>query len=320
MLIEGRWTQDTPDRTDRQGRFVRRDSAFRNWISADGHTGFPAASGRYHLYVSLACPWAHRTLLMHRLKGLEATISLSVVEYLMGDDGWSFGAPGSPLADPLHGARLLRDVYLKARHDYTGRVTVPVLWDKQSGTVVNNESRDILRMLDTEFDAFASNKVTFLPPGSKNLVDAEITENYESINNGVYRCGFARSQAAYEQALERLFAGLERCEATLARQRYLCGGAITEADWCLFTTLVRFDSVYYSHFKCNLRRIADTPNLWNYLRDLYQVPGVGETVDFKHIKGHYFGSHKFLNPSGIIPRGPLLDFLAPHDRGRFSHG
>jgi len=318
MLIDGRWVQDTPNRTDPAGRFVRRDSVFRDWVSGDGHTGFPAAAGRYHLYVSLACPWAHRTILMRRLKGLEDAIPLSVVDYKMGNEGWSFGPAGSGTADRLHGARLLRDVYLRAKSDYTGRVTVPVLWDTQTGTIVNNESRDILRMLDTEFGALARNAVSYLPPGLKESVDAEIDENYAAINNGVYRCGFANSQAAYDEALERLFAGLARCEEKLSRQRYLCGGAVTEADWCLFTTLVRFDAVYYSHFKCNLRRISDFPNLWNYLRDLHQIPGAGETVDFEHIKGHYFGSHAFLNPSGIIPRGPVLDFLEPHDRGRFS--
>ncbi len=318
LMIEGHWHMDDPARTDAAGRFVRRDTTFRKTISADGRSGFPAEAGRYHLYVSLACPWAHRTLILRKLKGLEQAISLSVVGYQMGDDGWVFdGAPGT-LPDTVNGARLLREVYLKADPRYTGRVSVPVLWDKQTSTIVNNESREIVRMFDTELDAQAAHKRSYLPPDLKAQVDETITLNQEQINNGVYRCGFSKSQGAYDEAVGILFAALDRCEAILARQRYLCGDRITEADWCLFPTLVRFDPVYVTHFKCNLRRLVDYPNLWNYTRELYQVPGVAETVNLEHIKGHYFGSHRMINPTGIVPRGPLIDFTAPHDRGRKS--
>jgi putative glutathione S-transferase len=315
-LIEGAWTKDDVVRTDAKGRFVRSDSVFRDWVTADGRSGYAAEAGRYHLYVSLACPWAHRTLIVRNLRGLDRAISLSVVDYFLGPEGWHFSdAPGA-IPDPVHGARLLREVYVKASPGYTGRVTVPVLWDKRTGTIVNNESREIVRMFDTAFDAYAREGTGFLPAGREAEVDATIDANYAPINNGVYRAGFARSQEAYDEAVTELFAALDRCEAVLARRRYLCGDRITEADWCLFTTLVRFDAVYHTHFKCNLRRIADYPNLGNYLKDLYQVPGVAETVDFTHIKGHYFRSHTSINPSGIVPNGPLLDLATPHDRDR----
>jgi putative glutathione S-transferase len=313
---QGQWIKDDVAPADTQGRFQRARSVFRDWVSADGRTGFPAEASRYHLYVSLACPWAHRTLILRKLKGLEEAISLSVVDYLLGPEGWHFSdAPGA-IPDTVAGARLLRELYLKANPAYTGRVTVPVLWDKRQGALVNNESRDIIRMFDEEFDAVARNPVSYAPADLKAQVDAMIDANYEPINNGVYRCGFAKTQAAYDEAVTDLFAGLDRCEALLAGQRYLCGDRVTEADWCLFTTLVRFDAVYVAHFKCNLRRVADYPNLSHYLKDLYQTPGVAETVDFGHIKGHYFRSHLGINPSGIVPRGPVLSLDGPHDRAR----
>jgi glutathionyl-hydroquinone reductase len=319
MLVDGKWQTDDVRYTDTSGRFVRRETTFRHWITADGRSGFPAEAGRYHLYVSLACPWAHRTLIMRALKGLEDAISLSVVDYHLGPDGWHFSDRPGAVPDTVLGTRFLREVYLKADPAYTGRVSVPVLWDTNQATIVNNESREILRMLDTEFDAVAKNPERFLPAGRKAEVDAMIDANYTSINNGVYRTGFARTQAAYDEAVKEVFTGLNRCEALLERQRYLCGERITEADWCLFTTLVRFDAVYVTHFKCNLRRIVDYSNLWNYLKDLYQVPGVAETVNFEHIKGHYFGSHLFLNPTGIVPIGPRLDLGEPHDRAKRSY-
>ncbi|HUJ75215.1 MAG TPA: glutathione S-transferase family protein [bacterium] len=316
MLVAGQWQVDDLRRSDAQGRFVRAETAFRDWVSADGHTGFPAQAGRYHLYISLACPWAHRTLIMRQLKGLQAAVGLSIVDWLLTADGWHFSQAPGAIPDSVNGAKFLREIYLKARPDYTGRVSVPVLWDQERGTIVNNESREILRMLDLEFDACASDRTSYAPPELRAQVDAMISANYETINNGVYRCGFARSQQAYDEAVTALFARLDECERLLARQRYLCGPRLTEADWCLFTTLVRFDAVYVTHFKCNLRRIADYPQLGNYLRDLYQVPGVKETVDFAHIKNHYFQSHTSINPTRIVPRGFLLDLYAPHDRQR----
>lgn len=319
MLVEGKWQTDDVRYTDASGRFVRRDTTFRRWITADGSSGFPAEAGRYHLYVSLACPWAHRTLILRSLKGLEDAISLAVVDYHLGPEGWHFSDRPGAIPDTVLGARFLRDVYLKADPAFTGRVSVPVLWDTQQATIVNNESRDIVRMLDTEFDAVAKHPVSYLPAGRKDEVDAMIDANYSSINNGVYRAGFARTQAAYEEAARDVFMGLNRCEVLLERNRYLCGDRITEADWCLFTTLVRFDAVYVNHFKCNLRRIVDYRNLWNYLKDLYQVPGVAQTVNFEHIKGHYFGSHLFLNPTGIVPIGPQLNLEEPHDRAKRSY-
>lgn len=316
MLIDGKWHVDDPARTDAAGRFVRRETTFRDWVTADGSSGFPAEAGRYHLYVSYACPWAHRTLILRKLKGLEQAVSLSVVNAHLGEDGWSFEDGPGVIPDTVNGARFLREVYLKARPDYTGRVSVPVLWDKHTGTIVNNESREIARMFDTAFDGLATNRVDYLPPEWRAEVDAMIDRNQAEINNGVYRCGFAKSQPAYDEAVAVLFRALDRCEALLERRRYLCGNRITEADWCLFPTLVRFDPVYVTHFKCNLRRLVDYPSLWAYTRELYQVPGVAETVNLDHIKRHYFGSHRFINPTGIVPVGPELDFTAPHGRNQ----
>jgi len=322
-LLDGVWRDDAPN-TDAHGRFVRQASRFHNWVTPDGapgptgEGGFPAESGRYHLYVSLACPWAHRTLIFRKLKKLEDVIGLSVVDAVMGAEGWVFsGAPGA-IPDTVENTRRLSEIYLLANPAYTGRVTVPVLWDKQRRTIVNNESSEIIRMFNTAFDACTPVRADFYPQALRTEIDAINKPVYETVNNGVYRAGFAKSQEAYEDAFRILFAMLDRLEERLARQRYLAGNSITEADWRLFTTLIRFDAVYFGHFKCNLRRINDYPNLSNYLRELYQVPGVAATVNMDHIKTHYYASHRQINPSGIVPLGPELDFVAPHDRARFD--
>lgn len=313
QFINGEWTTDWYQ-PDEKGRFQRPKTRFHNRITADGSSGFKAEAGRYHLYVSLACPWAHRTLILRKLKKLEDAISVSVVDHFMGDDGWEFTENAGCIPDNVNHKQFLREIYLLASPDYTGRVTVPVLWDKQNKTIVNNESREIIRMLDTEFDAIGDASVSFYPAPLKELVDETIDAIYEPINNGVYRSGFAASQEAYDDAVTELFAALDHWENVLGSQRYLCGDVITEADWCLFTTLMRFDSVYVGHFKCNLRRIVDYPNLWNYLKELYQIPGVADTVNMAHIKNHYHQSHESINPTRIVPKGPLIDFSEPHNR------
>ena len=323
LLERGDWRQDDPGR-NKDGRFIRPPTTFRNFVTADGNAGpigeggFPAEADRYHLYVSLACPWAHRTLIFRKLKKLEDVISVSVVEPLLSKLGWEFGTgPGATL-DTINGKSTLAEIYLLINPRYTGRVTVPVLWDKKRRTIVNNESSEIIRMLNSAFDAFTDVHTDYYPAELRAEIDRINDIVYPNVNNGVYRAGFATTQAAYEEAARALFATLDQLEERLSRQRYLVGRQITEADWRLFTTLVRFDAVYYSHFKCNLRRITDYPNLWNYLRDLYQVPGVADTVSLDHIKRHYYGSHRNVNPTGIVPIGPLLDFTLPHDRGRFG--
>ncbi len=323
LLERGAWRQDDPNIV-KDGRFHRRPTTFRNFVTADGSPGptgeggFPAEAGRYHLYVSLACPWAHRTLIFRKLKKLENIISVSRVEALLGKDGWEFGnGPGATL-DTVNGKTLLRDIYLLSDPSYSGRVTVPVLWDKKRHLIVNNESSEIIRMFNSAFDALTDVRTDFYPPPLRAEIDRLNDLIYPTVNNGVYRSGFATTQEAYEEAARALFATLDELEARLARQRYLVGSQMTEADWRLFTTLIRFDVVYYSHFKCNLRRIVDYPNLWNYLRDLYQVSGVAETVSIDHIKQHYYGSHRSVNPTGIVPIGPLIDFKLPHDRDRFG--
>jgi len=312
MMIDGAWST-TGYATDGDGRFRRDETTFHDWIRADGSSPHPAAAGRYHLYVSWACPWAHRTLIVRKLKGLERAIGVSVVDSFMGEDGWRF-TDDHP--DGLFGASFLREVYAKARADYTGRVTVPVLWDRELGTIVNNESREIMRMLDVELDSVAESKTGFYPEALRTRIDETIGAIYAPINNGVYRAGFARTQRAYDEAVTTLFEALDQWDAVLSRQRYLCGNVVTEADWCLFTTLLRFDVVYHTHFKCNVRRIADYPNLSGYLRDLYQVPGVAQTCNFDHIRAHYYRSHETINPSRIVARGPDLELLAPHGRVR----
>lgn len=309
MLVNGQWTKE-PYQQDPQGRFKRNQTKFRNWVSADGSTGFKAESGRYHLYVSLACPWAHRTLIMRKLKGLEEAISLSIVDPFMDEEGWEFSdAPGC-IPDTVHGARYLREVYLKADQNCTGRVTVPVLWDKQKNTIANNESREIIRMFDTEFEAIAKSQVSFYPDHLQDEIDRAIDRIYQPINNGVYRAGFATTQTAYDEAVTELFEELDYWEGVLSQQPYLCGDRITEADWCMFTTLFRFDPVYYVHFKCNLRRISDYPYLGNYLKDLYQQPGVSDTCNLDQIKQHYYKSHPHINPTRIVPKGPVIDWVA----------
>jgi putative glutathione S-transferase len=314
LLVNGEWKDEWYDTKSTGGRFVRKESSFRSRVSADGSTPFKAESGRYHLYVSLACPWAHRTLIFRKLKRLEDVISLSIADPLMGEQGWAFSDGPGCIPDMVNGAEYLHQIYTKARPDYTGRVTVPALWDKQAGTIVSNESEEILRMFNSEFNAFGDGSLDFYPVELREDIDGINDVVYERVNNGVYRCGFATTQEAYEEAFTALFTTLDMLDEMLNSQRYLVGSRITEADWRLFTTLVRFDPVYVGHFKCNLRRIADYPNLSNYLRELYQVPGVAETVNLTHIKNHYYWSHKTINPTGIVPVGPELDLSAPHNR------
>jgi putative glutathione S-transferase len=295
---------------------MRAETLFRDRITSNGSSEFPAVAGRYHLYVSWACPWAHRTLILRKLKGLEDAVSLSVVDAFMDENGWAFSGNPGAIPDTVNGKQRLHEVYAAAVPDYTGRASVPVLWDKSKGAIVNNESREIVRMFDTAFEEIGDPSVTFLPEGLEAEVERVIDAIYEPINNGVYKSGFARTQEAYEEAVTALFAALDHWEAVLDKQRYLCGGRITEADWFLFTTLVRFDPVYHYHFKCNLRRLRDYPNLWNYTKGLYQVPGVAETCNFDHIKRHYFSSHETVNPTRIVPLGPEIDYSEPHDRER----
>ena len=317
MMVEGRWVSDADLKELRgsDGSFVRKPSIFHERITADGSSGFPVEAGRYHLYVSRACPWAHRTTIIRSLKGLESSISLSSVAPFMGSGGWQFDAD---FDDPLHGADYLREIYAKADPAYTGRVTTPVLWDKERETVVNNESREISRMLTTEFEALAENDMDLCPADLREKIDATIDAIYEPINNGVYRSGFATTQEAYEQAITGLFDALDYYDSVLAGSRYLCGNSMTEADIFLFTTLVRFDAVYHGHFKCNIRRIEDYENLSGYLREIYQTPGVAGTVDIPHIKRHYYTSHASVNPTRIVPKGPVLDLNAPHGREKMN--
>lgn len=313
MLIDGKWVQVPVSRgakDDAPGRFERKPSRFRGRIEVGGD--HPPEAGRYHLYVSWACPWAHRTLIVRRLERLEESISISVVDYLMGEDGWEFSERPGAIPDAVNGAQYLREIYLLADPHYTGKVTVPVLWDKVQKTIVNNESLDIIRMMTTELHTPGAPEL--YPEGQRTAIDAMIAANYESVNNGVYKAGFATDQAHYEEAVTTLFERLDALEALLAKQRYLVGSGVTLADWCLFTTLLRFDAVYHGHFKCNLRRISDYPSLSGYLRDLYQYPGVAELCNFEHIKGHYYQSHKNINPTGIVPLGPVQDLMAPHTR------
>jgi putative glutathione S-transferase len=317
QLIEGKWVSKR-EQEDSKGRFLRPSTTFRDRISADGSSGFKAESGRYHLYVSWACPWAHRTAIMRKLKGLEDVITLSAVDPLMGEEGWAFSDYPGSIPDSVNSTQYLRDVYLKADPKYTGRVTVPILWDKETNTIVNNESREIIRMFDTQFDAVVKSDRNFYPEDLRESIDKTIDAIYQPINNGVYRAGFATTQEAYEEAVTELFNTLDYWEGVLKKQRYLCGDSITEADWCMFTTLFRFDAVYYVHFKCNLRHIYEYPNLWNYLKDLYQQPGVNETCNLEHIKLHYYKSHPNVNPTGIVPKGPILDFDAPHNRHQMT--
>ncbi len=322
LLVEGRWQDQWYESKD--GTFQREQAQRRHWLTADGRPGptgiggFAAEAGRCHLYVSLACPWAHRTLILRKLKGLESLIDVSVVSFLMLENGWTFDKAHGSTGDKLGDLKFLHQRYTTDTADYTGRVTVPVLWDKQTNRIVNNESAEIIRMFNSAFDELTGNDLDFYPAPLRNEIDAMNERIYPAVNNGVYRAGFATSQQAYEEAFDELFAELDRLEQLLDANRYLTGEYLTEADIRLFTTLIRFDAVYYGHFKCNLRRIADYPNLSNWLREIYQWPGIAETVSFEHIKNHYYGSHKTINPTGIVPKGPAQDFTAAHDRARLK--
>ena len=321
LLIEGVWHDRGYDTKSSGGRFVRWDSAFRNWVTRDGSPGptgeggFAAERGRYHLYVSLACPWAHRTLIFRELKGLQDAIGVSVVHWHMGEHGWEFRTGPGATGDALYGARYLYEIYTRAKPDYSGRVTVPVLWDKETRTIVSNESSEIIRMLNAAFDGVGATGPDLYPEPLRAEIDRINAKVYDKVNNGVYKAGFATTQEAYEEAVIELFETLDELEGRLARQRYLASAQVTEADWRLFTTLVRFDPVYVGHFKCNLKRLIDYPNLWAYARALYQMPGVAGTVSFEHIKRHYYESHRSINPTGIVPLGPKIDFTSPHGRG-----
>ena len=309
-LVNGVWFDEWYDTATSGGKFVRKDSSFRNLITADGSSGFKAQPGRYHLYVSLACPWAHRVMIFRSLKGLQQMISVSVVEPLMQGDGWVL-AKG---ADPLNNARFLHQVYTAADATYTGRVTVPVLWDREKKVIVNNESSEIIRMFNSAFDHLEATPGDYYPSELRIEIDQINDLVYPNINNGVYRAGFATTQSAYEEAFDQLFSALDRLEERLSKQRYLVGNQITEADWRLFTTLVRFDPVYVGHFKCNRQQILDYRHLSGYLRELYQVSGIKETVDMTHIKSHYYTSHDTINPTGVVPKGPAIDLSLPHQR------
>ncbi|MHA6576335.1 glutathione S-transferase family protein [Pseudomonas sp. AN3A02] len=323
LLIEGRW-HDQWYESSADGAFQREQAQRRNWVTADGEPGptgeggFAAEAGRYHLYVSLACPWAHRTLILRKLKGLESLIDVSVVSWLMLENGWTFDKAHGSSGDKLDDFTYMHQRYTADTANYTGRVTVPVLWDKKLKRIVSNESAEIIRMFNSAFNQLTGNQLDFYPEAQRSTIDALNDRIYPAVNNGVYRAGFATSQKAYEAAFDDVFAELDHLEQHLGEHRYLAGEYLTEADVRLFTTAIRFDAVYYSHFKCNLRRIADYPNLSNWLRELYQWPGIAETVDFAHIKGHYYASHRTINPTGIVPKGPLQAFDAAHDRDRLS--
>ncbi|MEM9632021.1 MAG: glutathione S-transferase family protein [Pseudomonadota bacterium] len=319
LLVDGVWKDVWYETKSTGGRFVRKDASFRNWITADGSAGpsgadgFKAEANRYHLFVSYACPWAHRTMIFRKLKGLEDMISLSAVQPLMLENGWEF-----PETEPLAGAKYAWNIYAKANPHYTGRATVPILWDKKRETIVSNESSEIIRMFNSAFDGLTGSNLDFYPGNLHTEIEAVNERIYHTVNNGVYKAGFATTQEAYEEAVLALFETLDILENLLSEQRYLTGNRLTEADWRLFTTLIRFDAVYVGHFKCNIRRIEDYPNLSNYLRELYQVPGVADTVDMETIRQHYYGSHESVNPTRVIPVGPDLDFERPHDRDRLQ--
>ncbi|EGQ7961428.1 glutathione S-transferase family protein [Vibrio parahaemolyticus] len=308
-LVEGVWHDVWYDTKANGGKFVREDAGFRDWIKNDSEAVFQPESGRYHLYVSLACPWAHRTLIFRKLKGLEPHIDVTVVCPDMLSQGWQMGLP-----DPLFGHTRMHQIYTQAKPDYTGRVTVPVLWDKKTNTIVSNESSEIIRMFNSAFNDLTGNHDDYYPEPLRGVIDEWNDYIYPNVNNGVYRCGFATSQEAYEEAFESLFSALDKIDAHLATHRYLAGNKITEADWRLFTTLVRFDAVYVGHFKCNKQRIADYVNIQGYLKELYQIDGIADTTDFYHIKRHYYFSHTGINPTQVVPKGPDLDFSSPHQR------
>lgn len=314
QLINGKWHTDWYDTEKTGGKFQRQDAIFRNWVTHDGtagisgKSGFKAESGRYHLYVSLACPWAHRTIIYRKLKGLEKHISISVVNSYMGDNGWTFDAGDGVIADTINNTRYVYELYTLAEAQYTGRVTVPILWDKKLQTIVTNESSEIIRMFNDAFNHISGNSDDYYPKHLQANIDDLNDYIYHNINNGVYKAGFATTQSAYELAVDNVFSALNKLENLLSNKRYLTGNTITEADWRLFTTLIRFDPVYVGHFKCNLKRLVDHPNLWAYVLDLYHQEGIAETVNIEYIKAHYYASHKTINPTGIIPKGPDLEF------------
>ena len=321
MLVDGQWQDVWYDTKSSGGRFVRENARFRNWVTADGSagpdgdSGFKAEPGRYHLYVSLACPWAHRTLIMRALKDLENLIDISVVSPIMLDQGWTYQRDEGSTGDRVSDHALHHQVYTAAKPDYTGRVTVPVLWDKAQNTIVNNESSEIIRMFNSAFDGLTGNDSDYYPEALRPQIEQWNERIYPAVNNGVYRAGFATTQEAYEEAYEALFAALDEIDHHLADNRYLAGDALTEADIRLFTTLIRFDAVYHGHFKCNRQRLEDYDNIPGYIRDIFQLPGVAETVDFHHIKTHYYASHRTINPTGVVPVGPDIDYHTPHGRG-----
>lgn len=308
-LVEGKWQDVWYDTKTSGGKFVREDAGFREWVENKPNAKFQPESGRYHLYVSLACPWAHRTLIFRKLKKLEEHIDVAVVCPDMMGEGWQMGLP-----EPLFGHTRMHQIYTQAKPDYTGRVTVPVLWDKKHNTIVSNESSEIIRMFNSEFNELTGNQDDYYPDELRMLVDEWNDYIYPNVNNGVYRCGFATAQEAYEEAYDNLFEALDRIDTYLATHRYLAGNVITEADWRLFTTLIRFDAVYVGHFKCNKKRIADYPNLHGYMKELYQVEGIADTTDFYHIKRHYYFSHTGINPTQVVPKGPELDLESAHGR------
>lgn len=307
-----------PKEQNKEGEFVRQADRFREWVTADGASGYPAEPGRYHLYVSLACPWAHRTVILRKLKRLENVIGMTVVDPIRDEKGWAFRNGPGHSEDPINGFRYLSEAYKKTDPSFKDRVTVPVLWDKKRGRIVSNSDDDILRMLNSAFNAFTDIDYDFYPEPLRAEIDQINDFVYPNINDGVYRAGFATTQKAYEQAVRALFEALDQIEERLSKQRYLVGQQITEADWRLFPTLIRFDPVYYVHFKCNLRRIIDYPSLWGYLRELYQYDGIAETVNFDHIKRHYYMTHEDINPTRIVPVGPELDLTSPHRRDRLK--
>lgn len=324
LLQDGKWVDQWYDTKKSKGRFVRKAPSFRNWITPDGsagpsgEAGFKAEPGRYHLYVSLACPWAHRTLIFRALKGLEDMIPVSVVHWLMGENGWTFKEADGTVPDAVNGADFMYEIYTSADENYSGRVTVPVLWDKKTNTIVSNESSEIIRMFNSAFDGIGAVAGDYYPEQERDVIETLNERIYDTVNNGVYKAGFATTQEAYEEAVFPLFETLDWLDERLSSQRYLTGATITEADWRLFTTLVRFDPVYFGHFKCNIRRITDYQNLSGYVRDLYQQPGVEKTVNLEHIKNHYYSSHETVNPSRIVPVGPDVDFSAPHKRAELG--
>jgi putative glutathione S-transferase len=326
LLMDGIWHDQWYDTKSTDGAFIRSDAQFRNWVTADGaagpsgEAGFKAEKDRYHLYVSHACPWANRAMIFRAIKGLEDVISISVVNWVMRAKGWTFEPGPGVISDPISQADYLSDVYVHAKRDYSGRVTVPMLWDKERETIVSNESSEIIRMMNCAFDDIGALPGDYYPESLRDEIDEINHRVYNTVNNGVYKSGFATTQRAYEEAVVALFETLDWLEEKLSRKRYLAGSLITEADWRLFPTLVRFDAVYVGHFKCNLKRIVDYPNLWAYTRELYQYPGVSDTIHMDHIKGHYYQSHETLNPQSIVPSGPIIDFRSPHDRGFMGGG